>query len=66
MLFVGGTAPVRQQPQRHVHFHSLANEDRFNRIHREVNIPQPNWVPGLTRQGFGGESSEGELESSSC
>ena len=23
---------------------------------REVNIPQPNWVPGLTRQGFGGES----------
>ncbi len=28
---------------------------------REVNIPQPNWVPGLTRQGFGGESSEGEI-----
>ncbi len=28
---------------------------------REVNIPQPNWIPGLTRQGFGGESSEGEI-----
>lgn len=28
---------------------------------REVNIPQPNWVPGLTRQGFGGESKEGEI-----
>jgi len=28
---------------------------------REVNIPQPNWVPGLTRQGFGGESNEGEI-----
>ncbi len=28
---------------------------------REVNIPQPNWVPGLTRQGFGGESTEGEI-----
>ena len=28
---------------------------------REVNIPQPNWVPGLTRQGFGGESDEGVI-----
>jgi len=28
---------------------------------REVNIPQPNWIPGLTRQGFGGESNEGEI-----
>ena len=28
---------------------------------REVNIPHPNWVPGLTRQGFGGESNEGEI-----
>ena len=28
---------------------------------REVNIPQPNWVAGLTRQGFGGESTEGEI-----
>ncbi len=28
---------------------------------REVNIPQPNWIAGLTRQGFGGESSEGEI-----
>ncbi len=28
---------------------------------REVNIPQPNWVPGLTRQGFGGESKDGEI-----
>jgi len=28
---------------------------------REVNIPQPNWIPGLTRQGFGGESTEGEI-----
>ena len=28
---------------------------------REVNRPQPNWVPGLTRQGFGGESNEGEI-----
>lgn len=28
---------------------------------REVNIPQPNWIPGLTRQGFGGESKEGEV-----
>ena len=28
---------------------------------REVNIPQPNWVPGLTRQGFGGESTEGVI-----
>ena len=28
---------------------------------REVNIPQPNWVPGLTRQGFGGENKDGEI-----
>ena len=28
---------------------------------REINIPHPNWIPGLTRQGFGGESSEGEI-----
>ena len=28
---------------------------------REVNIPQPNWVPGLTRQGFGGESDDGVI-----
>tara|TARA_B110000459_G_scaffold140883_1_gene153598 strand:- start:5672 stop:6475 length:804 start_codon:yes stop_codon:yes gene_type:complete len=28
---------------------------------REVNIPQPNWVPGLTRQGFGGESTDGVI-----
>ena len=33
---------------------------------REVNIPQPNWVPGLTRQGFGGESNEGVMVSSNC
>ena len=33
---------------------------------REVNIPQPNWVPGLTRQGFGGESSEGEIGEFEC
>lgn len=28
---------------------------------REINIPHPNWIPGLTRQGFGGESKEGEV-----
>nr|AIE99343.1 type II secretion system protein E (flaI-A, flaI) [uncultured marine group II/III euryarchaeote KM3_109_G01] len=28
---------------------------------REVNIPHPNWIPGLTRQGFGGESDEGVI-----
>ena len=28
---------------------------------REVNIPQTNWIPGLTRQGFGGESDEGVI-----
>ncbi len=28
---------------------------------REVNIPHPNWIPGLTRQGFGGETNEGEI-----
>ena len=25
---------------------------------RELNLPHPNWIPGLTRQGFGGEAVE--------
>ncbi len=28
---------------------------------RELNLPHPNWLPGLTREGFGGESDLGAV-----
>ena len=65
MLFVGGTASGKTTTLNACYLHSLADEIVSTNPH-EVNIPQPNWVPGLTRQGFGGESMKVKSENSSC
>ncbi|HIF04469.1 MAG TPA: secretion system protein E [Candidatus Poseidoniales archaeon] len=60
MLFVGGTASGKTTTLNamalFIPWQIVSIEST-----REVNIPQPNWIPGLTRQGFGGESKEGEI-----
>ena len=62
MLFVGGTASGKTTT---LNAMSLFIPWQMKIVSiestREINIPQPNWIPGLTRQGFGGESSEGEI-----
>ena len=62
MLFVGGTASGKTTT---LNAMSLFIPWQMKIVSiestREINIPHPNWIPGLTRQGFGGESSEGEI-----
>ena len=62
MLFVGGTASGKTTT---LNAMSLFIPWQMKIVSiestREINIPQPNWIPGLTTQGFGGESSEGEI-----
>ena len=62
MLFVGGTASGKTTT---LNAMSLFIPWQMKIVSiestREINIPHPNWIPGLTRQGFGGESDEGEI-----
>ncbi len=62
MLFVGGTASGKTTTLNAMALF-IPWQMKIVSIEstREVNIPHPNWIPGLTRQGFGGESSEGEI-----
>ena len=62
MLFVGGTASGKTTTLNAMALF-IPWQMKIVSIEstREVNIPQPNWIPGLTRQGFGGESKEGEI-----
>ncbi len=62
MLFVGGTASGKTTTLNAMALF-IPWQMKIVSIEstREVNIPQPNWIPGLTRQGFGGESDEGVI-----
>ena len=42
MLFVGGTASGKTTTLNAMCIYPLADENRLHRVHREVNIPQPN------------------------
>ena len=62
MLFVGGTASGKTTTLNAMALF-IPWQMKIVSIEstREVNIPQPNWIPGLTRQGFGGESDDGVI-----
>ena len=59
MLFVGGTASGKTTSLNACSLflpwqHKIVSIEET----RELNLPHPNWIPGCTRQGFGGEGSE--------
>ena len=58
MLFVGGTASGKTTSLNACSLflpwqHKIVSIEET----RELNLPHPNWIPGCTRQGFGGEAS---------
>ena len=58
MLFVGGTASGKTASLNACSLflpwqHKIVSIEET----RELNLPHPNWIPGCTRQGFGGEGS---------
>ena len=58
MLFVGGTASGKTTSLNACSLflpwqHKIVSIEET----RELNLPHPNWIPGCTRQGFGGESA---------
>ena len=58
MLFVGGTASGKTTSLNACSLflpwqHKIVSIEET----RELNLPHPNWIPGCTRQGFGGEGS---------
>jgi len=58
MLFVGGTASGKTTSLNACALfmpwqHKIVSIEET----RELNLPHPNWIPGVTRQGFGGESA---------
>ena len=60
MLFVGGTASGKTTSLNACSLflpwqHKIVSIEET----RELNLPHPNWIPGCTRQGFGGEGSAG-------
>jgi type IV secretory pathway ATPase VirB11/archaellum biosynthesis ATPase len=60
MLFVGGTASGKTTSLNACSLflpwqHKIVSIEET----RELNLPHPNWIPGCTRQGFGGEGSSG-------
>ena len=57
MLFVGGTASGKTTSLNACSLflpwqHKIVSIEET----RELNLPHPNWIPGCTRQGFGGEA----------
>jgi flagellar protein FlaI len=56
MLFVGGTASGKTTSLNACSLF-IPREAKVVSIEetREINLPHPNWVPGATREGFGGE-----------
>ncbi len=56
MLFVGGTASGKTTSLNAISLF-IPHQVKIVSIEetREVNLPHPNWVPGATREGFGGE-----------
>ncbi len=60
MLFVGGTASGKTTSLNACALfmpwqHKIVSIEET----RELNLPHPNWIPGVTRQGFGGEAGAG-------
>ena len=60
MLFVGGTASGKTTSLNACSLflpwqHKIVSIEET----RGLNLPHPNWIPGCTRQGFGGEGSAG-------
>ena len=58
MLFVGGTASGKTTSLNACSLflpwqHKIVSIEET----RELNLPHPNWIPGCTRQGFGGETA---------
>ncbi len=58
MLFVGGTASGKTTSLNACSLflpwqHKIVSIEET----RELNLPHPNWIPGCTREGFGGESA---------
>ena len=68
MLFVGGTASGKTTSLNALSLflpwqHKIVSIEET----RELNLPHPNWIPGCTRQGFGGEvgasgKAQGEVD----
>jgi len=68
MLFVGGTASGKTTSLNALSLflpwqHKIVSIEET----RELNLPHPNWIPGCTRQGFGGEAgadgkAQGEVD----
>tara|TARA_Y100000588_G_scaffold394811_1_gene517442 strand:- start:2474 stop:4639 length:2166 start_codon:yes stop_codon:yes gene_type:complete len=68
MLFVGGTASGKTTSLNAMSLflpwqHKIVSIEET----RELNLPHPNWIPGCTREGFGGEKdasgkSQGEVD----
>ncbi len=58
MLFVGGTASGKTTSLNAISLF-IPHQVKIVSIEetREVNLPHPNWVPGCTREGFGGEAT---------
>jgi flagellar protein FlaI len=62
ILFVGGTASGKTTTLNAVslfipqHMKIVSIEET-----RELNLPHPNWIPGCTREGFGGETVGGRV-----
>jgi len=58
ILFVGGTASGKTTSLNAVSLF-IPHQVKIVSIEetREVNLPHPNWVPGCTREGFGGEAT---------
>ncbi len=62
MLFVGGTASGKTTTLNAI---SLFIPPQMKIVSieetRELNLPHPNWIPGCTREGFGGEMIGGKI-----
>ena len=68
MLFVGGTASGKTTSLNAISLflpwqHKIVSIEET----RELNLPHPNWIPGCTREGFGGEKdasgkAQGEVD----
>ncbi|MBU2565206.1 MAG: Flp pilus assembly complex ATPase component TadA [Candidatus Thermoplasmatota archaeon] len=62
MLFVGGTASGKTTTLNAISLF-ISPQMKIVSIEetRELNLPHPNWIPGCTREGFGGEAVGGKL-----
>ncbi len=58
-IFAGGTASGKTTSLNAISMFIPPNEKIVSiEDTREINLPHPNWIPGVTRSGFGGEGRE--------